>query len=114
MILAKLCALSDEEAAKEGKLKGNSAFKLSSLKLIARKRGMVSGTAKPEIITILRAPVLQEKELKKKIWMTRREMVLTNILKYSSKIGESDHEVSRCSAAFVSISNQNGPAKPDC
>lgn len=48
MILAKLCALSDEEAAKEGKLKGNSAFKLSSLKLIARKRGMVSGTAKLE------------------------------------------------------------------
>lgn len=64
LILAKLCALSDEEAAKEGKLKANSAFKLSSLKLIARKRGMVTGTAKPEMITLLRASVLKEKELK--------------------------------------------------
>ena len=36
-ILDQLCSLSDEAALKEGKAKGNSIFKLSTLKLIAKK-----------------------------------------------------------------------------
>ena len=62
-VLTKLCGLSEEESIKEGKLKSSSAFKLSTLKLIAKKRGMVMGSAKPEMIALLRASVAKEKEL---------------------------------------------------
>ena len=42
-ILDQLCALSDEAAVKEGKAKGNSIFKLSTLKQIAKKMGLIVG-----------------------------------------------------------------------
>ena len=63
-ILTKLCSLTEEDAKKEGKLKGSSLFNLSSLRLIAKKRGLVLCLSKPETITQLRASVKRENELK--------------------------------------------------
>jgi hypothetical protein len=40
-LLTKLCSLSEDDAAKEGKQIGSSLFKLSWLKLLAKKRGLV-------------------------------------------------------------------------
>ena len=62
-ILARLCNLTEEAAVKEGKLKGTSAFKLSSLKKIAKQRGLVVGLAKPDMINRIRENVIKEKVL---------------------------------------------------
>jgi hypothetical protein len=62
-LLTKLCSLSEDDAAKVGKLKGSSLFKLSWLKLLAKKRGLVLCLSKPEMITQLRASVKKEDEL---------------------------------------------------
>jgi hypothetical protein len=56
-IVEKICALSDEAAIKEGKAKGNSIFKLGTLKQIAKKRGPIIGLPKPEMIAALRNAV---------------------------------------------------------
>ena len=53
-ILTRLCALTDEEALKEGRAKGSSSFKLATLKQIAKNMQLVSGLAKPEMIQSLR------------------------------------------------------------
>jgi hypothetical protein len=63
-ILDQLCALSDEAAVKEGKAKGNSIFKLSTLKQIAKKMGLIVGIPKPDMIIALRSAVLRATELK--------------------------------------------------
>ena len=63
-ILDQLCALSDEAAVKEGKAKGNSKFKLSTLKQIAKKMGLIVGVPKPDMIIALRSAVLRSTELK--------------------------------------------------
>ena len=42
-ILDQVCALSDEAAVKDCKAKGNSIFKLSTLKQIAKKMGLIVG-----------------------------------------------------------------------
>ena len=57
-VLTRLCNLTEKEAVKEGKLKGTSAFKLSSLKKIAKQRGMVMGLANPDMIEFLRAVIV--------------------------------------------------------
>ena len=62
-VLTKLCSLSEEESIKKGKLQSSSAFKSSTLKMVAKKQGMVMGSAKPEMIALLRASVAKEKEL---------------------------------------------------
>ena len=71
-VLERLCSLSDEAAAKEGKAKGNSIFKLATLKKIAKNLGLVCGQAKPDMILSLRAAVAKSKELKS-IEATKRE-----------------------------------------
>lgn len=64
IILERLCALSDDDALKEGKAKGSSSFKLATLKKIAKKMGLVTGLAKPEMVTALRNAVKKSIELK--------------------------------------------------
>lgn len=71
-ILDQLCALSDEAAVKEGKAKGNSIFKLTTLKLIAKKMGLIVGIPKPEMIVALRNAVSKANELKV-IELTKRD-----------------------------------------
>ena len=61
--LTRSCNRTEEEAVKEGKLKGTSAFKSSSLQKIAKQRSMVMGLAKPDMINLLRANVVKEKVL---------------------------------------------------
>ena len=63
-ILDQLCALSEEAAVKEGKSKGNSIFKLSTLKQIAKRMGLIVGLAKPDMIVTLRNAMLRATELK--------------------------------------------------
>ena len=63
-VLERLCSLSDEAATKEGKAKGNSIFKLATLKKIAKKLGLVCGQPKPDMISSLRAAASKSKELK--------------------------------------------------
>jgi hypothetical protein len=71
-VLERLCSLSDEAAAKEGKAKGNSIFKIATLKKIAKNLGLVCGQPKPDIILSLRGAVAKSKELKS-IEATKRE-----------------------------------------
>lgn len=71
-VLERLCSLSDEAAAKEGKAKGNSIFKLATLKKTAKNLGLVCGQPKPDMILSLRAAVAKSKELKS-IEATKRE-----------------------------------------
>ena len=61
-ILDQLCALSDEAAVKEGKAKGNSIFKLSTLKEMAKKMGLIVGIPKPNMIIALRNAMLRATE----------------------------------------------------
>ena len=63
-ILDQLCALSDEAAVKEGKTKGNSIFKLSTLKQIAKKMGLIVGIPKPDMIIALTNAMRRATELK--------------------------------------------------
>jgi hypothetical protein len=63
-VLEKLCLMSEEGAIKEGKAKGNSIFKLGTLKQIAKKRGLIIGLPKPEMIVALRGAVARAAEVK--------------------------------------------------
>ena len=63
-ILGQLCGLSEEASVKEGKSKGNSIYKLSTLKQIAKKMGLIVGLAKPDMIVTLRSAVLRASELR--------------------------------------------------
>jgi hypothetical protein len=56
--------MSDEGAIKEGISKGNSIFKLDTLKQIAKKTGLIIGLPKPEMIVALRSAVARASELK--------------------------------------------------
>jgi hypothetical protein len=56
--------MSEEGAIKEGKAKGNSIFKLGTLKQIAKKRGLIIGLPKPKMIVALRGAVARAAELK--------------------------------------------------
>ena len=78
-VLERLCSLSDEAAAKEGKAKGNSIFKLATLKKTAKNLGLVCGQPKPDMILSLRAAVAKSKELKS-IEATKREGTIDKIL----------------------------------
>jgi hypothetical protein len=64
--------MSEEGAIKEGKAKGNSISKLGTLKQIAKKRGLIIGLQKPEMIVALRGAVARAAELK--VSKRRREM----------------------------------------
>lgn len=66
-ILTRLCALTDDEALKEGKAKGSSSFKLSTLKQIAKNMQLISGLAKPEMIQSLRNSAKTTEVLKNSI-----------------------------------------------
>ena len=106
-ILARLCNLTEEAAVKEGKLKGTSAFKLSSLKKIAKQRGLVVGLAKPDMINRIRENVTKEKVLESVAEKERSGTYRHD--KNTFPIGQFGHAVPGCAPAVFCVGHSYGP-----